>query len=340
MRYPAEWEVHERTIMGWPCREPLWGETLEQAYVDFATVAEAIAAFEPVTMIANPGADAERARAALGADVQVIAMPLDDSWLRDTGPIYTVDDAAGSRAAVHWKFNAWGEKFPPWDHDAAIGADIARHLGDTVVEAPMVLEGGAVISDGQGTLVTTEQCLLAENRNPQMARPQIESTVLEYLGGERLVWLGLGQYEDRDTDGHVDMVAAYAPGGQMLLQTTPAGDPNHERCLDNAARLRAAGIGVIEIPHLPRTTVAGEPVAVSYLNLYVCNGAVIVPVSGDEYDTEALALIGGAYPGREVIGVPGAVIAYGGGGPHCITQQVPALGKPLSVPVPDPPGGA
>jgi agmatine deiminase len=326
MRFPGEWERHARTIMGWPCRELLWGDTIARAREDYATVANAIAAFEPVTMIANPGADAAGARAALTGDVEVVELPIDDSWLRDTGPIYVVDDQAGTRTAIHWRFNAWGEKFPPWDHDAAVGELIAKRLGDPVVKAPMVLEGGAVLSDGGQTILVTEQTLLAENRNPQMTREQVEATVLEYLGAERVVWLGLGQYEDRDTDGHVDMVAAYAPDGRVLLQTTPEGDPNHMRGLENRGRLADAGIGVIEIGHLPRTEIAGEPVAVSYLNLYVCNDAVIVPVSGDPYDSEALALLAGAFPGREIVGVPGAVIAYGGGGPHCITQQVPAVG--------------
>ncbi len=310
--------------MGWPCRELLWGETIAAAREDYATVANTIAAFEPVTMITNPGADAATARAALSAAVDVVELAIDDSWLRDTGPIYVVDDAAHSRTATHWRFNAWGEKFPPWEQDAAIGARIAAALGDPVVEVPMVLEGGAVLSDGRGTILTTEQCLLAENRNPQMAREEVEAMVLDRLGAERMVWLGLGQYEDRDTDGHVDMIAAFAPDGRALLQTAPADDPNHARGQDNLGRLAAAGIGVIEIGHLPRTEVAGEPVAVSYLNFYVCNGAVVVPVSGDPYDAEALALIGEAFAGREIVGVPGAVIAYGGGGPHCITQQVPA----------------
>jgi len=325
MRFPGEWEPHERTIMGWPCRALLWGDCLDLAREDYASVANTVAAFEPVTMIAYPGADAADARARLSGDVEVVELAIDDSWLRDTGPIYTVDDAGG-RTALHWQFNAWGEKFPPWDRDATVGARIAAHLGDPVIEVPMVLEGGAVLSDGRGTILTTEQCLLAENRNPQLTRRQIEATTLEQFGAERMIWLGQGQYEDRDTDGHVDMIAAVAPDGRVLLQTAPAGDPNHERGIDNAARLAEAGIAVIELGHLPRTEVAGEPVAVSYLNFYICNRAVIVPVCGDDYDPEALALIGGAFPGREIVGVPGAVIAYGGGGPHCITQQVPAVG--------------
>jgi agmatine deiminase len=324
MRYPGEWEPHERTIMGWPCRTSLWGPTIEQARADYAFVANAIADFEDVTMIAGSAQDAHAARAACTGRVEIVELPIDDSWLRDSGPIYTVDDSGG-RVAVHFDFNSWGEKFAPWDKDAEIGGLIARELGDEVRKAPMVLEGGSVISDGNGTIITTEQCLLSPSRNPSLSRGAIEELLAEWLGAERVVWLGLGLVEDRDTDGHVDLIAAFTPDRRVLVQTVPAGNHNHERCAENAQRLGEAGIETIEIPHLSYREVAGESVAVGYLNLYVCNGAVVVPAAGDEYDEEAMAIIGEAFPGRSIVQVPGATIAYGGGGPHCITQQVPAV---------------
>jgi agmatine deiminase len=308
--------------MGWPCRRELWGDTLAQARSDYASVANAVAQFEPVTMIANPGADAEQARAACGAGVEVVELSLDDSWLRDCGPIY-VHGEDGQRLAVHFRFNAWGEKYPPWDHDAAVGRLIAERLGDDVVEAEIVLEGGSIIADGAGTLLSTEQCLLNPNRNPTLSREQIEFALRTHLGVERIVWLGQGLLEDRDTDGHVDLIAVFTRVGQVLLQAVDPENPNFEGCEENRARLKSAGIEVIELPFLPYCEVAGEIVAVSYLNLYVCNRAVIVPVSGAESDASALAIIADSYPGREVVPVPGAVLAYGGGGPHCITQQVP-----------------
>lgn len=326
MRTPAEWEPHERTLMGWPCRADLWGETAAQARADYAQVANAIAAFEPVTMIANPGADAAAARAACTAAVEIVQLPLDDSWLRDCGPIY-VRDGDGRRAAVHFHFNAWGGKFPPWDRDAAVGGLIARALGDPVIDGPMVLEGGSILTDGQGTLVTTEQCLLCPNRNPTMSREQIEATLRELLGVERIVWLGLGLAEDRDTDGHVDMICSLTRPGHALLQTVPESNPNFERCEENRARMLRAGFELTELPVLSYAEVAGETVAVGHLNLYICNGGVIVPVTGAPQDAEdearALEIIAAAFPGREVVTVAGDVIAYGGGGPHCITQQVP-----------------
>jgi agmatine deiminase len=323
MRLPAEFEPHERTLIGWPCRLELWGETIERARADYATVANAIAAFEPVTMIANAGADAAAARAACGAGVEVLELPLDDSWLRDCGPIYVLGDHR-RRVAVHFRFNAWGEKFAPFDRDAAVGALVARALGDEVVAVEMVLEGGSILGDGAGTLLTTEQCLLNSNRNPSLSRGDIDDALRRWLGVERVVWLGKGLVEDRDTDGHVDLIAAVAPGGAVLLQTVESENPNYDRCEENRERLSAAGIEVIPLPVLPYVEVARETAAASYLNLYLCNGAVIVPITGADSDDEALSIIAGAYPGRELIAVPGDVLAYGGGGPHCITMQVPA----------------
>jgi agmatine deiminase len=328
---PAEWDPHERTLMGWPCRTELWGETMERAQADYATVANSIAAFEPVTMIANPGADAALARALCSARVEILELPLDDSWLRDCGPIYVLEDGdgdgdgdgEGGRTAVHFGFNAWGEKFPPWDRDAAVGRLVAQRLGDPVVEGGMVLEGGSIHVDGAGTLLTTEQCLLNFNRNPSLSREEIEATLRARLGVRDILWLGMGLVEDRDTDGHVDLIAAFTEPGHVLLQTVPQDNPNHENCEENRRRLDSAGIAITELPFLPYAVVAGETTAASYLNFYLCNGGVIVPVTGAETDVEALSMIGSAYPGREVVAVPGQVLAYGGGGPHCITQQVP-----------------
>jgi agmatine deiminase len=273
-------------------------------------------------MIANAGRDAADARAACGANVDVVELPLDDSWLRDCGPIYVWDD--DGRVAVHFVFNAWGEKFRSWDRDAAVGGLIAARLGDRVVPGGIVLEGGSILSDGAGTLLTTEQCLLNPNRNGSLGREGVEAALCDRLGVSTIVWLGNGLVEDRDTDGHVDLIAAFVAPGRVMLQTVGEDNPNYENCEANRSTLEAAGIEVVPMPWLPYATVAGDEVATGYMNLYICNGAVIVPVTGAESDPDALALIGETFADREVVPVPGAVIAYGGGGPHCITQQVPA----------------
>jgi agmatine deiminase len=323
LRMPAEWSPHERTLMAWPCRRELWGDALGQAREEYAATANAVAAFEPLTMVCQNEGDAAAARAALTGDVDVVVLPIDDSWLRDNGPIFVLDEE-GHREAVHFGFNAWGGKFPPWDRDAAVAATLAERIGDPVVKAPLVLEGGSIAVDGTGTLLTTEECLLNPNRNPGMGRDEIERHLRDFLGAERVVWLGQGLVEDRDTDGHVDLIAAFTAPAEVLLQSAPPDNPNHERLEANREIAEAAGLRVTDFPILPYAEVQGERVVASHLNFYVCNGAVVVPLAGAPTDEEALQRIAAAYPGREAVGVPGATIAYGGGGPHCITQQVPA----------------
>ena len=324
---PPEWAPHERTLMAWPCRRDLWDAELAAAKREYTDIANAIAAFEPVTMVAASSADAEEARAALTARVEVVEIPIDDSWLRDSGPIFVVDDVAepSRRAGVHFGFNAWGGKFPPWERDAAVGGILAARAGDDVRTAPLVLEGGSVTVDGSGTLVTTEQCLLHPNRNPKMDRAEIEGHLRDWLGIERVVWLGDGLVEDRDTDGHVDLIATFTGPGTLLLQSAPPENPNHEPMAANRERALAAGLEVVDFPPLAYATIGGEEVVASYLNLYVGNGFVVVPTAGAAADGEALERVRAAFGGREVVGVPSATVAFGGGGPHCITQQVPAL---------------
>lgn len=319
---PPEWASHERTLMAWPCRAELWGAQLGQARVDYAKTANAIAAFEPLTMVCRDAQDAAAARAALTGEVDVVVIPIDDSWLRDSGPIF-VTGSGGRRAGVHFGFNAWGGKFAPWDHDAAVGGRLVEYAGDRCYRAPLVLEGGSITVDGTGTLLTTEECLLNANRNPSLTREKIEGHLRDFLGVERIVWLGRGLVEDRDTDGHVDLIAAFTGPGEVLLQSAPADNPNHEHCAENRARAEAAGLSVVDFPLLPYAPVEGEVVVASHLNFYICNGAVVVPLAGAGTDAEALERIAAAYPGREAIGVPGATLAFGGGGPHCITQQIP-----------------
>ena len=325
VRMPAEWAPHERTIMCWPARPEAWGEHFAQAEQDYATVANAIAAFEPVLMTADPGG-AAAARRLCGEGVEVVELPLDDSWARDSGPIFVRDDDGG-RAGVQFGFNGWGEKWVPYDEDAQFATRVLAHLGAPRRDAAhFILEGGSIAVDGTGTLVTTEQCLLEEHRNPKLSREEIEAELRAQLGAERVVWLGLGLVEDRDTDGHVDNICAFAAPGRAVLQTVlDEANPNFEPCQENLRRLRGAGIEVTELPWLPYLHDADRTRVVPYTNFYVCNGGLIVPVNGEETDPDALALIASLFPGREAVPVPGATLARGGGGVHCITQQVPAL---------------
>jgi len=324
---PPEWALHERTLMAWPCRRSMWREQLEPAREQYAGVANAIAAFEPVTMVCASPADADQARGALTAGVDVVELPIDDSWLRDSGPIFVLDDT-GRRAGVHFGFNAWGQKFTPWDKDAAVGARLVELVGDPLYRSPLVLEGGSLTVDGTGRLVTTEQCLRHPSRNPSLDAEQIAAALCAALGVREVIWLGRGLVEDRDTDGHVDLIAAFTAPGTLLLQSCSPGDPNHEAMVENAARAEAAGLDVVDFPLLARPTVGGEEIAASYLNFTIVNGGVVVPLAGMATDAEALERIADAIPSHAVVGVRGEVIAWGGGGPHCITQQVPAAGRP------------
>jgi len=329
LRMPAETDPHERTVMCWPTRSELYSGLMGVAKRAHAEVARTVARFEPVTMIAAPG-DGVAAAEACGGAVEVVELPIDDSWFRDTGPTY-VTGPGGRRVALDWVFNGWGGKFPPWDRDAAIARRWAEHHGDEVRRVPMVFEGGAIAVDGAGTLVTTEQCLLHPNRNPSMSRRDIETVLEAELGVTSIVWLPFGLALDADTDGHVDNVATFARPGALLVQGCADADEDdwlrchvNERCARGAVDGRGEAIDVVVVPVLPYVEVGGRRVAVPYLNFYVANGLVLVPVSGHPADEEMLAMIDSAYPGREVIGLDvGAVLAFGGGGIHCITQQVP-----------------
>jgi agmatine deiminase len=328
LRMPAEWGPHERTLIAWPAREAAWrGATIEQARDVHAQVVAAVAAFEPVTLVVDP-AHVDDARARVTADnVELLVLPLDDSWLRDSGPLI-VTGPEGHRAGIDFRFNAWGEAFKPYEEDAAIAGRLLGHLGIERFGSPMVLEGGAIAVDGTGRLVTTEQCLLNPNRNALLERTEIEEELRVHLGAEQVIWLGRGLVEDADTDGHVDNVCAFLASRHVLLQTVAdENDPNFAHAEENARRLRDAGLEIERWELLPRTTRAdGSVVAIPYTNFYLCNGATIVPLGEQDadMDAEALRRLGALLPGREIVGVPGSVLALGGGGVHCITQQVPS----------------
>ncbi len=323
---PPETAEHERTLMAWPCRRELWGAQLLAAKAEYAAVANALSDFEPVTMVVAGPADRNEAGSALAGVVEVVEIPLDDSWMRDNGPIFCLD-GQGRRAGVHFRFNAWGRKFSRWDRDETAGATLAARYGDASYQAPLVLEGGSVVVDGAGRLVTTEQCLLHPNRNPDLSKGDIANALRHYLGVREVVWLGRGLREDRDTDGHIDLIALFNDAGSLLLQARPAGDPDHEAMAENRERAIAAGLDVIEFSPLAYGEVDGRPIVHSYLNLYLCKGAAIVPLAGaasPATDDAALDLLAKLLPGRQIVGTPGLTLAFGGGGPHCITQQVPA----------------
>ena len=322
---PPEWSAHAGCLMAWPSRAELWDGRLVAAKLDYAAVATAIAAFEPVLMVCNPG-HADEVRNLCGAQVTPLEIPINDSWARDSGPAF-VCNAEAEVAVVAFEFNAWGNRWNPHDDDAALGRRLAEHLSLPCFHAPFVLEGGSFFVDGEGTVITTEQCLLNPNRNAHLSRAQIEQGLQDYLGATTVIWLPYGHSLDTGpagTDGHIDGVLQYAAPGKVLLEVVgDQSSPEYERCQANLAVLRASRDAAgreFEIVTLD----PGPEAAVSYANHYLANGAVIVPVSGDTVDTTALGVLRELHPDRTVVGVPGTTIAFGGGGPHCITQQIPA----------------
>jgi len=326
---PAEWGPHKRCWMAWPCREALWGDELDAARDAYARVAAAIAEFEPVTVVARPE-DVAEVSLRCGAGVASLPMSLDDSWLRDTGPTF-IANAAGAVAGVDWRFNGWGEKYQPYAHDAAIARGLLEHLALDRYEAPLVLEGGSFHVDGEGTLLTTEQCLLNPNRNPALGRAEIGDLLRAYLGVEAIVWLGRGLKDD-ETDGHVDNLACFArPGTVLALTTDDPQDGNYEALQDNLARLRAArdakgrAFEIVEIEQpAPAAGADGRRLAKSYINFYVANGGVVMPSFEDSQDGAAFDAMSRCFPDRTVRQVGVLDIVRGGGGIHCITQQEPA----------------
>jgi agmatine deiminase len=328
-RMPAEWEPHAGCIMQWPSRRDLWRSDLSAAKEEYAGVASAIARFEPVLMVCNPG-QAHDVSALCRGDVRPVELPLNDSWARDSGPIFIRND--DRFAVAGFGFNAWGNRWHPHDDDAALGRRLAELLGVEWIPAPMVLEGGSFYVDGEGTLITTEQCLLNPNRNPHLDRDEIADVLRAFLGVSNVIWLPFGHSTDMGptgTDGHVDGVLQYlAPGRVMLEVVDDPSSPEFERGKANLDALRLARDAAgrefdIEILN------PGIDAEVSFANHYLANGAVIVPVAGIASESQALARLAEIHPDREIVPVPAATIASGGGGPHCITQQIPAgIGLP------------
>jgi len=327
-RMPAEWAPHARCWMAWPCRRALWRDGLDAARAAYAAVARAISRFEPVTMVARPE-EAGEAGALCGPEVRIEALPLDDSWMRDFGPTF-VCDAAGGVAGVSWRFNAWGGKYEAYGADAALADGLIDNLGMPRFDAPFVLEGGAIHSDGEGTVLTTESVLLNRNRGMAASRGEAEALLRDWLGTEKVIWLPGGMAAD-ETDGHVDNVACFvAPGRVLALAAREASDPNHARLADNFAVLSAARDArgrPLDVMRLEQATLPddmGNPGAASYINFYIANGGIVMPCFGTDDDAPAAGVVRRAFPDRQVVQVDARAIVRGGGGIHCITQQQPA----------------
>ncbi|WP_207388362.1 agmatine deiminase family protein [Lichenihabitans psoromatis] len=328
LRMPAEWEPHERCWMAWPCRAEAWRHGLGSARMAFAAVVQAIARFEPVTVMVRVD-DLDEARGLIGSAATLVQTELDDSWTRDTGPTFVLA-GDGTLAGVDWGFNAWGLVYDGFARDARLARHIIDHAGAHRIVGPQILEGGSIHVDGQGTLITTEECLFDPRRNPHLSKPDIERHLRAMLGVDTVIWLKRGLTND-ETRGHVDNICCFAAPGHVLLPATgDTSDPDYAILIEARAALEAAvdargrRLIITTLPMPPRRRdQAGDVLALSYVNFYIANGGLVMPGFDEATDHDAAKVLSSVFPGREIVIVPGHGIADGGGNIHCITQQQP-----------------
>ncbi|MGG6311403.1 agmatine deiminase family protein [Paenibacillus macerans] len=336
---PAEWAPHERTFISWPVRESMvYPERYAEVCDGYAEFITAIAEFEPITVVVNPD-DLEKVQGRFGQSpnqdrISFLPIEHNDAWLRDNGPTFLVN-GEGELAGVNWGFNAWGGKYSPWDLDDAVAPQILQAMGVKQFDAPLVLEGGSIHTDGEGTLLTTEECLLNVNRNPRLSREEIESAVKNFVNVDQIIWLKRGLSGD-ETDGHVDNVACFAAPGKVILQVCDdPSDDNYAITQENIAILSAAvdargrKLEIVPIPQPPQAFYEDSRLTLSYLNFYFVNGGIILPVFGGaaaETDRQAAKVLSETFPDRKIRTVDGMAIIGEGGNVHCTTQQM-ALGR-------------
>ncbi|WP_409421166.1 agmatine deiminase [Pseudaeromonas sp. ZJS20] len=346
---PAEWAPQQAVWMIWPYRPDNWREAGRYAQATFAQLAEAIGAATPVFM-GVPARFMEQAREIMPAAVTLVEMNSDDCWARDTGPTVVIN-AAGECRGVDWGFNAWGGHngglYFPWDQDELVARQMLATQGFDRYQAPLILEGGSIHVDGEGTCLTTAECLLNANRNPHLSQAQIEQHLQDYLGIRKVIWLQDGTYLD-ETDGHIDNMACFVRPGEVLLTwTDDEQDPQYPRSkaalevLQNATDAQGRKLkiwlipqpgplycseeesqGVIDGSGVPRES--GHRLAGSYVNFLITNDRIVYPLLDPKTDTLAQAKLEEIFPDHTVVGIPGREILLGGGNIHCITQQIPS----------------
>lgn len=349
-RMPGEHEPQDSVWMAWPERTDNWRYGGKPAQKTFTEVAKAISQATPVTMAVSAG-QYENARTMLPSDIRLVEMSTDDSWMRDIGPSYVINDQ-GERRGVDWEFNAWGGLvdglYFPWDKDDAVAQKICEILGDDSYRAPLILEGGSIHVDGEGTLYTTEECLLHESRNPDLSREEIEELLCEHLSVDKVIWIPNGLYND-ETNGHVDnLIHVVRPGEVVLTWCDDENDPQYaisHAALDVLMTQRDAKGREIKVHKIPMPgplyisedeasgvdesegmeRIPGERLAGSYANYLVTNDLIVYPLLDKNHDAEMEKILRQLYPGYSLAGVDAREILLGGGNIHCITQQIPAV---------------
>lgn len=341
-RFPAEWSPHAATWIAWPHHEPDWPGKLAPIPWVYAEIVRALHAHERVEILCHDEDVRELARAHLAAhgvreNFNLHVVPNDRVWVRDSGPTFVLGDD-GRTSLVNWRFNAWA-KYSNFERDVLVGAAVERITGLPRIEPVrpdtgerVVLEGGAIDTDGEGTMLVTEECLLSsvQARNPGLSRAGYEQVFRNYLGIRQTIWLGEGCVGD-DTHGHVDDIARFTAPGVIVLayEEDPADDENHRRSVDNLERLQLAGgadgaLRIVKLPFPRPVEMQDERLPASYANFYVANGIVIVPTFNDRNDRVALNTLAELFPDRQIVGIHAVDLVWGLGTLHCLTQQQPA----------------
>lgn len=331
MRFPAEWERHERTWVAFPHAGYTLGETeAEQlaARKTWAAVANTASEFEKVSCVVNPG-DLKNAKRFLSSQIDIVEIAIDDAWIRDSGPSFVVDNQ--QLKAVNWVFNGWGNQdWASFSKDAELATQIGKSIGVEVIDSALTNEGGGFHVDGKNTVMLTKTVQLGKERNPDWTKAQVEKEIAEKLGYENAIWLERGltrDYEEFGTLGHVDIVSCFAPDGRVLIHDQQ--NPNHPDYLVSAEVRQlfiSAGYQILNIPAPETLKDAHGYVDYSYINHYVLNDAVLLCAFDEKRDKDVKAMLKDVYPGREIVLLDARELFARGGGIHCITQQQPALG--------------
>ncbi len=339
-RMPAEWEPHAATWLSWPRREGIsFPESFDRVLPTLRAMVEALVESEPVCINVCNGAHEAEARNVLKdvdlGRVTFYRIPTNEPWCRDHGPIFLTRDAKpkfatgrirrGELAIVDWDYNAWGNKYPPFDLDEVVPTRVAEILKVPVFYPQMILEGGSIDVNGAGALLTSESCLLNKNRNPRLSREEIEQRLREFLGVRDILWLGDGIAGD-DTDGHIDDLARFVSETRVVTVVEEnRDDENFEPLQENLSRLSGFGLEIVTLPMPKKIVREGLRLPASYANFYISNGCVLVPTFADPADESALSILRDLFPDRRIIGIDCRELIWGLGTFHCLTQQQPAV---------------
>lgn len=332
-RWPAEWEPHAATWVAWPHKRDTWPERFDGIPSCFAHLVRTLSQYEPVCILAPGGPVREQAEGMVGGlgSVTLYDIPTDDAWIRDYGPMFVRRGRDQRVAAVDWRFNSWGGKYPPWDRDDAVGRRMSEQLGIQRLDVAVVLEGGAIDGNGAGMALASESCLLDSRRNKTMTRRRMEGLLRRYCGIGNVIWLAGGPLAGDDTDGHVDQLARFVSSSCVVAAVEDnAGDENWRALRTNLSRLEAyrstceVPFDMVQLPMPAPIYSAGQRLPASYCNFYIGNRCVLMPFFDDAADAAALNVLQPLFPEREVIGIPARELVEGLGALHCVTLQQPA----------------